>query len=445
MFGSIYTLIKQLLIPCSFRLHSEDLRFELDSTEIVPPETLFELDDTSIDIIPSPSEPVIGDLTAEPLSYSPVEDLTGLTRQLSADYPESSADSFADDHPTFETPDDVGADISPSPSVKARNSLIDQDNLSERPSILSRRNLPSHIFVTTQSDLVQPLHIRSADHNHISNQNPPRSVPPQDSHPHVAQARHSTFTGDRERPGIETSESGDGTLSTKRIIEDLLQRRQRIAARERHPGRFQPSMLPNLEVLTITDVPSTTRRQDFINSLITFIQECAEEEELAKLEDLEFREGRDQIPRKELNASGMFKLQRLVLEMSPTHDPIDPPLSPREKRHSFTKSSTEDPDSEMFMEASESDFSFFGEDDGGLLVSEGKIDGRVHVDNGMIYMGSPTVGGHPVDVISEVASFRRERRLSYEAAVRVGRPKLDIALLGHWAGEIKVVKNFLVG
>lgn len=57
----------------------------------------------------------------------------------------------------------------------------------------------------------------------------------------------------------------------KRIIEGITQRRQGTIARERHPGRFQPSMVPNLEILTLTDVPSTSRRQDLIDSLAFFI------------------------------------------------------------------------------------------------------------------------------------------------------------------------------
>jgi hypothetical protein len=202
-------------------------------------------------------------------------------------------------------------------------------------------------------------------------------------------------------------------------------------------------MLPNLEVLTLTDVPSTTRRQDVIDSLRTFIQECAEEEELASLEYLELRERNGQHAGK-YSTNGLFKLKRLVLEMSPAPDPIEPPHSPRDRSHrlSFTKSSTEDPDSEMFMEASESDFSFFREDDGGLLVSEGKIDSPTALNDGMIHIGSPTANGHAVDVVSEVASFRREKKMFYEAAVRVGKPKVDTALLGNWKGEIKVVRDF---
>lgn len=90
----------------------------------------------------------------------------------------------------------------------------------------------------------------------------------------------------------------------------------------------------------------------------------------------------------------------------------------------------------MSMEASESNPSFFREDDSGLLISEGKIDTPTIGDNGLIHMGSPTANGHPVDVIQELATFRREKRMGYDAAVRMGKSKLGTVLLGIRRGEI---------
>jgi hypothetical protein len=427
-----------MLISSSIRLDGEEPRYELDSTEIIPSDPLFELDDTSVDI-PSLMEPVLAaDVTAELSPRSPTEDLTN--------HLEPSTDSSVGDHLTFETPDDVGADLSPSPSVKARSSMIGLgDDLVERPTISSTRKLPPHIFLSTNSDVIWPLNTHAGHDSAIgiSHQHLPRSVPPLGLIEHGQVPRY-TYTADQELPGIESAENEDGPSSTKRIIEEITQRRHRTAARERFPGRFQPSMLPNLEVLTLTDIPSTTRREDLINSLTMFIQECAEEEELAELEVLEFQESNGQFSSGGQNTSGVLKLRRLILEMSPAPDPILPFRSPREKRHSFTKSSTEDADSEMFMEATETDFSFFGEDDGGLLVSEGKIDAPAIINDGMIYMNSPAADGHLVDVISEIVSFRREKRMRYEAAVRVGTSKLDIALSGHWRGEITVVRTSML-
>jgi hypothetical protein len=178
------------------------------------------------------------------------------------------------------------------------------------------------------------------------------------------------------------------------------------------------------------------------------MQECAEEEEIAKLEELEELERRVvQDPgHKPSMGCGISKLQRLVLEMTSAPDPVEPPRSPKSKRNSFTKSSTEDADSESFMEASETDFSFFGEDDGGLLVSEGRIDTPRRIDDGMIVNGflcSPTNTGHSMDVVSELSGFRREKRAKHEAAVKYARSQIESALLGHWIGEVKVVKTFV--
>jgi hypothetical protein len=165
------------------------------------------------------------------------------------------------------------------------------------------------------------------------------------------------------------------------LIEETTQRLHRTEARERHPGRFKPSMLPNLKTLTLTDVPSTTHRRHVPDALALFIQECAEQEELARLEELARHQDVNQYPQWHLyNPSSPLLLQRIVLEMTSHAEPLAPPRSLRHKRESFTKSSTEDADSELFMQESQSDFSFFGEDDGGLLVSEGRIDRAIQID-----------------------------------------------------------------
>lgn len=408
----------RLLTHSSIRLHDEDLRIELDSAEIAP---IFELDDTSVRFN-TPS--------------------TQSHNETAIVQPESPTAAVVDEYPVFESPDDVGAGISPSPSVKARNSKTGQaDGHSETGGTTTERNIPPDILIPHSN---HRMSIRvDTDHGHhisINSQHPPSYAPPDIFSQHISQPHRASLVMNEERPGSGTASSINTITSTKRIIEDIAQRRMRTASRERYPGRLQPSMLPNLEILTLTDVPSTTQRQNLVDSLTTFIHECAEEEELAALEDMELHEKNSLHQRQSIH-NGQFKLRCLVLEMSPAPDPIMPIHSPRGKRYSFTKSTTEDRDSEMFMEASESDFSFFREDDGGLLVSEGKIDTPTMTDGGMIYMGSPTADGHPVDVISELASFRRARRMIYEASIRVGRPKLDTALLGHWKGEIRVVKD----
>ena len=208
-------------------------------------------------------------------------------------------------------------------------------------------------------------------------------------------------------------------------------------------------MLPNLKILTLTDIPSSTRRRDVSDALIAFMQESAEEEELARLEHLDRQREGHEIPGSIKDACSMFKLQRLVLEISLAPD-MAPPRSPRRSqarspranRESFSKSSTEDRDSETFMQASERDFSFFGEDDGGLLTSDGRIDGPLMMDEGIMTLDGE---GHIIDVVSELSGFRKEKKAQYEAALRFERDTVETALLGHWRGEIKVVKEVVVG
>jgi hypothetical protein len=203
-------------------------------------------------------------------------------------------------------------------------------------------------------------------------------------------------------------------------------------------------MLPNLKTLTLTDVPSTTHRRHVPDSLALFIQECGEEEELARLEELAHYQDVNQAPQWRLYiAASPLRLQRLVLEMTSHAEPLAPPCSPRHKRESFTKSSTEDPDSELFMQESQSDFSFFGEDDGGLLVSEGRIDRAITVDGGLIWESGREA--HTLDVVGELSAWRREKRRAFECGGRIGRGVVEIALLGHWRGDIKVVKEVVPG
>jgi hypothetical protein len=98
------------------------------------------------------------------------------------------------------------------------------------------------------------------------------------------------------------------------------------------------------------------------------------------------------------------------------------------------------------MEASETDFSFFGEDDGGLLVSEGRIDAPRRLDDGMIvngFLSSPSATTRVIDVVSELSSFRKEKKAKHEAAVKYERSRIGSTLLGHWIGEVKVVKTII--
>jgi hypothetical protein len=93
------------------------------------------------------------------------------------------------------------------------------------------------------------------------------------------------------------------------------------------------------------------------------------------------------------------------------------------------------------MQESQSDFSFFGEDDGGLLASEGRIDRAIHIDGGLIWESGRET--HALDVVGELSAWRREKKRVFECSERVRRSGVDRALLGHWRGEVKVVKEVM--
>jgi Leucine-rich repeat (LRR) protein len=384
-----------------FELHSEDLRFELDSTEVFKPGTIFELDDTSVTLVDEPEELV-----------SPL------------DPPE--------EHATFESPDDVGGEVEPtSPITILRNSSNKSERRPEpqRSFSIPRKAIPPRISISAHTNHVPIRHA---------------TLPTANSVPLGPETFRYNYRAGEEKHWHDALSNRHKPTTLKDLIEEISQRRHRTEARERHPGRFKPSMLPNLKTLTLTDVPSTTHRRHFAESLSLFIQECAEEEELARLEELAHYQDVNQIPQWDhYTPQSTLRLQRIVLEMTSHAEPLAPPRSPRHKRESFTKSSTEDPDSELFMQESQSDFSFFGEDDGGLLVSEGRIDREIAVDGGLIWDRGEV---HAIDVVGELSCWRRERKRAFEYKERFGRRNgVESALIGHWSGEVKVVKEVFCG
>ena len=413
---------------------------------------MFELDDTSISIIAGSTE--INENMDRPQDANSLESVdASKTLNTAEDTSGHSEDEKPAQvwHAFFESPDDVGADLSSSPSIRSHNGGTDELVSPIEPSFNPREIKTPKISVSAVHTLpsqLQQVHrqvhaIHPKNHSHpLHSTHPTSNSHGPTSAPHGPEAYRYKYAVGEDRRWHEGAQSKAST-DLKELIEEVRLRRQRTESRERHPGRFKPSMLPSLKVLTLTDLPSTTRRRQLIESITLFMQECPEEEEIARLEELERQ--RDQDPRiHQLSECGIFRLQRLVLEITSAADPIAPPRSPGPKRNSFTKSSTEDADSESFMEASKTDFSFFGEDDGGLLASEGRIDAPRRVDDGMILnccLSSTTDIGRSLDVISELSKFRREQKAKHETMVRFGGSKLESALLGYWVGEVKVVKN----
>lgn len=233
------------------------------------------------------------------------------------------------------------------------------------------------------------------------------------------------------------------------------------SSQDSQPHGLLPSMLPRLRSLTLTDVPCYDDSGDVVNALVQFIEYCASELELAKLQiDLEskdldpatnpyngYRPTRQAI-------EDIFALRKFTLEMSPhnTSSPTQPQPGSRwtsQTPKSRTKSSTEDADSEAFWAAQEKDFSFFDDDvECGLPSVEpgshfplSTLSEKIILpsDNTTLLptLQQPVKADYGRDVVKELIKFRKDRRAAYEAALKQGRKTAD----GYWPGEVKVVRR----
>ena len=101
---------------------------------------------------------------------------------------------------------------------------------------------------------------------------------------------------------------------------------------------------------------------------------------------------------------------------------------PPSKSKPTSKSSTEDPDSEAFWAAQEGDFTFFADEKGGgdrLPSPPPPLPPRQQQQQ---QQGK-------IDVVKEVAAFRRERRAAFEQARGLAFVE------GYWEGEVRVVRG----
>ena len=219
-----------------------------------------------------------------------------------------------------------------------------------------------------------------------------------------------------------------------------------------------PGMLPKLRTLTLTNVPCFDSTGRVVDALIQFIKDCASEAELASLQarleiDPIRKPGERHSKHNRHNAREIFALRHLALEMAPAVSPISPKSAL--KLVTRTKSSTEDADSEAFWSAAENDFTFFDNDEECGLPS---IDTDTHVPDSALSekIMMPTNGAQPdvlpslkttedkdapVDVVQELAKFRKERKAAYETALERGLLHVD----GYWPGEVKVVRGHHTG
>ncbi|GCB22232.1 hypothetical protein AAWM_05117 [Aspergillus awamori] len=326
-------------------------------------------------------------------------------------------------------------------------------------------------------------------------------------------------------------------------IQELLAKRPKSLPRRDNKRCYfpylHPSHVPHLETLVLTDVPSHVQANSpILESLIRFITACSNEALLATLQagsDYSLAPGRARARSEQERARSLFGLRRLVLEITPSVESNKlSRWTPASHRIGASKSSTGDRDSEKLWSAAEGDFSFFGGEECGVPdVYSGKYfpmaalnekvtlipedddvnpsqsdmassPNMLHPDplrsrsNSVdpattplnMRSHSPLQGegrdmGPPnevpdVDLVAELAAFRRSKKAEYEDMLRRDRrrrgtastlssrfspsvssfqtispsssintlaaasaPHSPIAhyLEGHWKGEVKIVRN----
>lgn len=325
--------------------------------------------------------------------------------------------------------------------------------------------------------------------------------------------------------------------SRGQMIQELLSKRpknQSLPRRDHKDNSFpylHPSHVPHLETLVLTDVPShVPANSSHLKSLIRFITGCSNEALLATLQagsDYSLPPGRDRVKAEQERSRSLFALRRLVLEITPTEKLTGPARLTAWKPASYhsgcERSSTGDPDLENLWTASMDDFSFFDEtecgipendrgkyfpmaalnekvtllpedDDSGGSTPMSSSPGLLHRNSSLpkhmrpdvTRRSAPINGPQPpqaeepeVDLVAELAAFRRSKKVEYEELVRrdrkrrsttgsasllspstssvrsvspspsiraigtVSTAQLSMAhfVEGHWKGEVKIVRN----
>lgn len=297
-------------------------------------------------------------------------------------------------------------------------------------------------------------------------------------------------------------------------IQELLAKRPRnqsLPLRGGKESRFpylHPSHIPHLETLVLTDVPShIPPNSPVLYTLKRFITACSNEALLATLQagsDYSLPPGKARLQAEQQRSRSLFGLRRIILEITPTDTSTRlTTWKPASQHNGISNSSTGDRDSENLWAAATEDFSFFGEEECGIPENDpGKyfpmavLNEKVSLmpsDDDSTYSGkesplprdvsrqgttsvpgrTPSPSGRDgspedelvqnVDVIAELAVFRRTKKAEYEQVVRrergrrstigsgistgsflpVSAPQISMAhfVEGHWKGEVKVVRN----
>lgn len=335
-------------------------------------------------------------------------------------------------------------------------------------------------------------------------------------------------------------------------IQELLHKRPKSLSPRRRDGKnwnpipyLHPSHLPHLETLVLTDVPSHVPvNSPILSFLLRFITACSNEALLASLRagsDYSLPPGQGRLRAEQARSRSLFALRRLVLEIVPVSESKGAPRLSPWKTTTYSngafQSSTGDRELENMWSAAMDDFSFFETECGipqhdqeryfpmaafnekvSLMPEDDYLDysrtperdtllppSRSHTPrlrhNSMTPGPSATnisqssrpiqpIKEPTVDLVAELASFRREKKAEYEELVRhdrrrrrtinsmstektptlpipyphvspspsssslrprsrspspatVSAPHLAMAhyVEGHWKGEVKIVRN----
>jgi hypothetical protein len=184
----------------------------------------------------------------------------------------------------------------------------------------------------------------------------------------------------------------------------------------------------------------------------------------------------------------IFGLRRIVLEITPVDTSKLTSWKPGNQYNATGHSSTGDRDSENLWSAATGDFSFFGEEECGVPENDpskyfpmAALNEKVSLmpdDDSARSPDSPNLGRHrspsttrsspstsqaqtqTLDLVAELAAFRREKKAEYEQVLRRERGRrstigsgvsslltpsshlpLSTFVEGYWKGELKIVRN----
>ncbi|KAJ5648115.1 hypothetical protein N7490_004487 [Penicillium lividum] len=286
-------------------------------------------------------------------------------------------------------------------------------------------------------------------------------------------------------------------------IQELLAKRPRnqsLPLRGGKESRFpylHPSHIPHCETLVLTDIPShIPPNSPILYTLTRFITACSNEALLATLQagsDYSLPPGQTRYQAEQQRSRSLFGLRRIILEVTDTSTRLTS-WKPANQRNGISISSTGDRDSESLWAAATDDFSFFGEEedeipDNGpgkhfpMTVLNEKVSLMPSGDDSSpdtesIFPGGDASRGltstvshdkresqtrqllQNVDVVAQLAVFRRGKRAEFEQLLQRIRGRRDTTgtmssilstasvhgcmaqfVEGYWKGEVKVVRN----